>query len=288
MDDDRPVYLDDPEYKAFLRCILANPHDDQSRLILADWLQDYDRDPERAEFIRVQCELVATPAIPTEHFQHLKGRERELFNRNIYRWELGINPIVAACRLGGDPESSHEQIAVITRGFVSEVRLTLVAFRGSRCGTCGAIPGQMTDGAGGNRRQCSRCDGSGFSFDPAKALFESHPITQVVITDPVIWPSGGNDTYYLGGLGSFPQKYWRRLEDLPSRMAVQDALSAVCLDLGRSLANLDKIPECYCHSCEPGFKCLPCNDAARRADRVPATLSDGTPVSIPVGEAPSF
>ncbi len=41
---------------ALLRSILAAPDDDAPRLVYADWL-DENGEPERAEFIRVQCEL---------------------------------------------------------------------------------------------------------------------------------------------------------------------------------------------------------------------------------------
>src|SRR5262249_53512138 len=42
--------------KALLAAIWANPHEDAARLVYADWLQENGQ-PERAEFIRVQCEL---------------------------------------------------------------------------------------------------------------------------------------------------------------------------------------------------------------------------------------
>jgi uncharacterized protein (TIGR02996 family) len=41
---------------AFLAAIRDNPEDDLPRLIYADWLEEHG-EPERAEFIRVQCEL---------------------------------------------------------------------------------------------------------------------------------------------------------------------------------------------------------------------------------------
>ena len=41
---------------SFLRAIGAAPADDAPRLVYADWLDDHGQ-PERAEFIRVQCEL---------------------------------------------------------------------------------------------------------------------------------------------------------------------------------------------------------------------------------------
>src|SRR5690242_16278731 len=45
---------------AFLRAIAANPDDDLPRLVYADWLDEHG-EPERAEFIRVQCELARLP-----------------------------------------------------------------------------------------------------------------------------------------------------------------------------------------------------------------------------------
>jgi uncharacterized protein (TIGR02996 family) len=52
----------DPDYAALLRAVLADPADDVPRLILADWLDEH-REPERAEFIRVQCELANHPGM---------------------------------------------------------------------------------------------------------------------------------------------------------------------------------------------------------------------------------
>jgi hypothetical protein len=62
------------------------------------------------------------------------------------------------------------------------------------------------------------------------------------LPDATVWPSGGNDTYYLGGLGQFPQKYWQCLEGLPSRRAVLDAASAVCVAWARELVGLSPYP----------------------------------------------
>ena len=44
----------------FLAQIAADPEVDAPRLIYADWLEE--QQDERAEFIRVQCELAATPS----------------------------------------------------------------------------------------------------------------------------------------------------------------------------------------------------------------------------------
>src|SRR5262249_24298968 len=45
---------------AFLRLIAERPDDDGPRLLYADWLAD-NGDPDRAEFIRVQCALAQLP-----------------------------------------------------------------------------------------------------------------------------------------------------------------------------------------------------------------------------------
>ena len=46
--------------QTFLAQICDNPADDTVRLVFADWLEEHG-EPERAEFIRVQCELAKTP-----------------------------------------------------------------------------------------------------------------------------------------------------------------------------------------------------------------------------------
>ncbi len=51
---------------AFLADIIANPDDDAPRLIFADWLED-NGEGDRAEFIRVQCELDRLRPGPEEH-----------------------------------------------------------------------------------------------------------------------------------------------------------------------------------------------------------------------------
>ncbi len=69
---------------AFLRDILDNPDDDVPRLVFADWLDDHG-DPDRAEFIRVQCAL---PHLPVEDDRRweLMARERHLILRHGKGW----------------------------------------------------------------------------------------------------------------------------------------------------------------------------------------------------------
>ena len=66
-------------HAAFLEAILAAPADDTPRLIYADWLDEHG-DPDRAEFIRVQCELWAGTWSDQARLGALRRRERELFS----------------------------------------------------------------------------------------------------------------------------------------------------------------------------------------------------------------
>lgn len=200
-----------------LRAVLADPASDAARLIYADYLEEQGQ-ADRAEFIRVQCELErreakrprAVPMTPEndalwDELLKLRGRQSALWTgRRAAEWWPDLRAAVTLhrrYRTVSQPPGTT--LAVVTRGFVTEIRLPLAAF-----------------------------------LAHARDLFSRHPITAVVISDAVIHPSGGNDTYYLGGLGRFPKEHWRRLDGLPSVRAVQDAVSGVCVHWGRSLAGL--------------------------------------------------
>jgi uncharacterized protein (TIGR02996 family) len=72
--------------KAFLADIVEHPDDDAPRLVYADWLED-NGDPQRAEFIRTQCEL-ARPRMPggPARRRELQKREKSLFADHGERW----------------------------------------------------------------------------------------------------------------------------------------------------------------------------------------------------------
>ena len=74
---------------ALLNACRADPASDLPRLVLADWLDEHD-DPARAEFLRVQCELVR-PTLDTERTATLKLRERALIDANWRAWAGGLN-----------------------------------------------------------------------------------------------------------------------------------------------------------------------------------------------------
>jgi uncharacterized protein (TIGR02996 family) len=84
-----------------LQAILQEPDDDALRLIYADWVQDHG-DPDRAEFIRLQCERLTLASVSwfsgleiclhdaegkaCYQCQDHKDREEELLAANAARW----------------------------------------------------------------------------------------------------------------------------------------------------------------------------------------------------------
>jgi uncharacterized protein (TIGR02996 family) len=71
--------------QAFLEAICENADDDAPRLIFADWLDEHG-EPERAEFIRLQCRLASMgeedPQRPA-----LEKREAQIWRKNARRWQ---------------------------------------------------------------------------------------------------------------------------------------------------------------------------------------------------------
>jgi uncharacterized protein (TIGR02996 family) len=83
--------------RPFIAAIRDSPDDDSSRLVFADWLEDHG-EPERAELIRVQCELARSPTFapryPELHLRQLElVAEHELdwlgeWAEHLVRWEF--------------------------------------------------------------------------------------------------------------------------------------------------------------------------------------------------------
>jgi uncharacterized protein (TIGR02996 family) len=93
---------------AFLQDVLEHPEDDTPRLVYADWLEEHGL-PERAEFIRVQCELAKLPE-GDPRAKPLAARERVLLARH------------AGGRLGG---LRHP---LFRRGFLESARVNAQTF----------------------------------------------------------------------------------------------------------------------------------------------------------------
>lgn len=127
---------------AFLADIIEHPDDDTPRLIYADWLEDHDQ-PERAEFIRVQCELAhgivpdCTYGCPREDCYRcsLHRREYDLLGwicgqgPNIERGLVPHGAWISSAANGGRISPGVNAELVFCRGFAEEVRAPLGALR---------------------------------------------------------------------------------------------------------------------------------------------------------------
>jgi uncharacterized protein (TIGR02996 family) len=117
-------------HAGFLQDIIEHPEDDTPRLIYADWLEDHG-DPDRATFIRIQCELAAPPWRVGRVYDHpawlrLHARERELLEPGGLRhlpgpfWRAGGNHGWTYL----DAEGARVGVECqFRRGFVAEVTL---------------------------------------------------------------------------------------------------------------------------------------------------------------------
>jgi uncharacterized protein (TIGR02996 family) len=83
------------EDAALWRAVVADPHDDAPRLILADWLEERGR-PERAEFIRVQCRLAALDEDDPDR-SPLERRERQLWQKHKAAFRAGLPARIREC-----------------------------------------------------------------------------------------------------------------------------------------------------------------------------------------------
>jgi uncharacterized protein (TIGR02996 family) len=109
------------EREALLAAICANPDDDTPRLVYADWLQE-NGDPDRAEFIRHECFLVASKHIsgketdPDNELVRAESRSFKLNRANRLRW---LSEIVG--REPYDDENPNYTFGRFHRGFVDQV-----------------------------------------------------------------------------------------------------------------------------------------------------------------------
>lgn len=101
-----------PHEQGLLQAILAAPGEDAPRLIYADWCEE-NGDPERAEFIRVHCEIAARFGVPIDGSPvatgdraadqdeiRLRRRERELKDANYGRWLVPVEGVVCNLHRG--------------------------------------------------------------------------------------------------------------------------------------------------------------------------------------------
>lgn len=188
------------EREAFLAAILAAPADDLPRLVFADWL-DENGEPERGEFIRVQCELAKLGSVwnPGRHSTgpvcrcpvcDLRRRERELLAAYGEAWAPPPTGYTRTVVTVSGPnagstawigwEVGHLISLVVTRGWVDEVRCRLADWvSDGGCGRCDGMGRIDLDGS-----RCGTCGGSGMRpGGVGPRLVREHPLERVVLTD---------------------------------------------------------------------------------------------------------
>jgi uncharacterized protein (TIGR02996 family) len=120
------------ECDALYNAVLAAPEDDAPRLVYADWLDEHGR-ADRAEFIREQVACSRDPRRPDvrtiQLFRSLlHGTGPELHEWTLGAWRVKVTTPHRRAFPGygfKSPRRAAEPLAIVERGFVSDVRARL-------------------------------------------------------------------------------------------------------------------------------------------------------------------
>lgn len=221
--------------------VLAHPDDDTPRLVFADWLDDHG-EPERAELIR--CQIQRKCECDFRRDPDFRTCPKCVRIHELMRWwctqdlapELGraaheqLHPV-----LNGVISVSPAVEYVFDRGFVHLAAGLLQAFwAGHNCRLCGGRGVLFRLGQPVGDVPCRCCGGSGTIVHPRlTALCRRQPVKRLQVVDLHVFPSGGNDTYYLGSLGQFPVHWWAKLDNHRQRIDVVNTLSDLLIDAAR-------------------------------------------------------
>jgi uncharacterized protein (TIGR02996 family) len=210
--------LDNPDWRAMVAAVRAAPDDDLPRLVAADWLDERGLG-ERAEFIRVQCELAKThpcgspahcvygpgPVSPPGSMVYWCGLAECAERHKLTRRELALLVAFPAAPYWQVPDGlaeshPHRDItatadAVIrcfgrgvrdvrltyARGFVSRVECEAAVWWG---GACECVRRWEMDATptvipGG----CYQCGGTGRTAGVWREIVAAHPVAEVVLVD---------------------------------------------------------------------------------------------------------
>lgn len=194
---------------AFVSSVVETPEDDTPRLVFADWLEE-NGEPERGEFIRVQCELVKTQPVfcvaerpdqyggfsyydePNPHYEALRCRSRELLEAHYIDWIKQVHPNGFTC--------------TFRRGFVAEITCKLADWCGTECKRCEGtiliysprLDNQRRTRGGRPVTVCPACHGTGRVGGHGPALVRAAPLERVTLTE---WRG---DVCYMCCRGSVP------------------------------------------------------------------------------------
>lgn len=197
--------------QTLIRSVCISPADDTPRLVFADWLDEHDQ-PERAEFIRLQCRIAemitskpcnktAGPPIPNAKWTgHLVEIDLdalyEMTNRENYlikstgRHQLGRLPFAwrVCTATPNDEDYPNMRKIVFLRGFIELVHCSMDEFIGWICERCGGTGRRTELGMLGVEVDCKSCGCTGRVDGIVRELFGTHPVTSVTVTDAAINP----------------------------------------------------------------------------------------------------
>lgn len=240
-----------------LQAILDDPASDERRLIYADWLDDQG-EAERAEFIRCQIGIwhrlqgpvgpvpLDSPWLANDmEYHRLRRRERELLTA---RWHLWYGPGMTNRANGCTGVTREDSVGIwhtFRRGFVDEVRCTLVDWCGTECQLCGGsglvavwFPIRRKVG----KDSCPDCAGTGLVGAHGPAIVECQPVTRVVLTDKQPYSTNGVYCWLaadLHGDEHLPTFLIDILQSLTgtvaaSRAIALDAISVACIQWAKA------------------------------------------------------
>jgi uncharacterized protein (TIGR02996 family) len=197
---------------SFMRHICEQPADDTPRLIYADWLEEHGGESERAQYIRLSVRLDAIDRCPKSGDRYFLLPPGECDHCDIAH---RMNAIYEKFhrQAEGESQSLGCKTVTLSRGFVSHIQLSTAAFH-----------------------------------DHAEAIFRSHPITSVQLTDGIFLREygGGDDRWavYRSTIGSdlfnilCPGNRGEPWAETTDRQALETSLSFACVIYGRKLADL--------------------------------------------------
>ena len=180
----------------FRRDIIAAPEDDAPRLVFADQLDEWGQ-AERAEFIRVQCELARhsgcrvygsvddSPRCGScplcEGWDQLRRRERKLFDDHAAAWWADLPVCVALTPSDSCDKPGH---GYPSRGFIVSVAAPIATLTGGECERCS----RRGHGIGELRGRssvinCSTCNGTGTTHGILPELMRWEPVEAVRASD---------------------------------------------------------------------------------------------------------
>lgn len=201
------------QQSAFIAAIVASPDDDLPRLVYSDWLEEHGQS-DRAEFIRVQCELAKVP----DHFRWGNGEDDVSDNpRYFLLREQGktllrstdaemYNLYHRACW----PPSRF----TFRRGFLDTVRCEVGDWIGEPCPNCIDQGADYETGI----VECGRCECTGEIGRMGPTILQDFPtVRRVELDDKDPYWNGAGYCWYSDGRPR-PTATVPRIAELPDRL----------------------------------------------------------------------